>query len=502
MVRIDARLADDDIDWDGDGDPGTIVTPPQDVNFSGSDLESYPAVGASSDWEMLDLRQLGSRRSPGGSYVDTDGTLALGPLSLLSGKGDAGKGDAGKGDAGKGDAGKGDAGKGDAGKGDAGGLSGKGDAGKGDAGGGDLFDSNDPDLNGGEMNAELAADLGVAAPIAFNAFVIEAPGTANHHDVQTTWRAPNEGNVLNFIVYRVTGTDVANDEAWTQVAVVPFVSGEAEYPAQAEYPAIDTTQLLNGTSYTYFAVATYPDLSTPLILNDVITSEPSRRVTIVGPNNPPTISNIADRSIPMGSNTGPVPFTIGDDEALTGVTVTGSSSNQALVPNANIVFGGSGVARTVTVSPLAGQSGTATITVTVTDSGGLSASDTFVLTVAGGATFFNVQNAPAVPPKSFKTGSAVPMKWQYKLGTTVVNSSALGHTVTVTGNGLNEVITNAAPGGSSFSYSSNTWHFNLKTTFGANLVNFPVGTYQVTVTPTGPAAAGFTGSTFTMVLVK
>ena len=55
-------------------------------------------------------------------------------------------------------------------------------------------------------------------------------------------------------------------------------------------------------------------------------------------------------------------------------------SNTTLVPNANIVFGGSGANRTVTVTPAANQSGTATITVTVSD-GALTASDTFVLTV-------------------------------------------------------------------------------------------------------------------------
>jgi formylglycine-generating enzyme required for sulfatase activity len=51
-----------------------------------------------------------------------------------------------------------------------------------------------------------------------------------------------------------------------------------------------------------------------------------------------------------------------------------------LVPNANIVFGGSGANRTVTVTPASSQTGTATITVTVSD-GSLSASDTFLLTV-------------------------------------------------------------------------------------------------------------------------
>src|SRR5207248_1132583 len=60
---------------------------------------------------------------------------------------------------------------------------------------------------------------------------------------------------------------------------------------------------------------------------------------------------------------------------------SGSSSNLALVPNANIVFGGAGGNRTVTVTPAANQTGTATITVTVTDADNGTAFDTFVLTV-------------------------------------------------------------------------------------------------------------------------
>jgi len=98
-------------------------------------------------------------------------------------------------------------------------------------------------------------------------------------------------------------------------------------------------------------------------------------------NTAPTISNIPNQTINQGGTTGAIAFTIGDAETSTGgLTVSGSSSNPTLVPNGNIVFGGSGANRTVTVTPAAGQSGSATITVTVSD-GSLTASDSFVLTV-------------------------------------------------------------------------------------------------------------------------
>ena len=44
-----------------------------------------------------------------------------------------------------------------------------------------------------------------------------------------------------------------------------------------------------------------------------------------------------------------------------------SSSNTALVPNGNLVLGGSGASRTITVTPLANAYGTTTVTLRVSD---------------------------------------------------------------------------------------------------------------------------------------
>ena len=55
------------------------------------------------------------------------------------------------------------------------------------------------------------------------------------------------------------------------------------------------------------------------------------------------------------------------ETAAGSLVVSGSSNNAVLVPTGNITFGGSGANRTVTVTPVAGQTGTATITVTVSD---------------------------------------------------------------------------------------------------------------------------------------
>ena len=112
-----------------------------------------------------------------------------------------------------------------------------------------------------------------------------------------------------------------------------------------------------------------------------LTTERSFILTVAQNNHVPTISNIPDQTVLVGASTGAIAFTVGDAEtALSALTLTAGSSNTALVPNANIAFGGSGADRTVTVTPASGQTGTAAITVTVSD-GTLTASDTFVVTV-------------------------------------------------------------------------------------------------------------------------
>ena len=145
----------------------------------------------------------------------------------------------------------------------------------------------------------------------------------------------------------------------------------------------------------------------------------SSSVTVtVQANTAPTISDIAAQSISADSNTGAIVFTVGDAQTVeSSLTLSGSSSNTTLVPNANIVFGGSGASRTVTVTPASSQSGTASITVTVSD-GSLTASDTFVLTVV---------NAPAAP-----TGFALIPSGSFTMGDALDGDSAAPtHTVNV-----------------------------------------------------------------------
>jgi hypothetical protein len=102
---------------------------------------------------------------------------------------------------------------------------------------------------------------------------------------------------------------------------------------------------------------------------------------IAGVNQPPTISAIAGQSTFTGQATAPIGFTINDpDTGPTGLILSAVSSNPGLVPNGNIVFSGSGGSRSVTITPVAGQTGTSQITITVSD-GSLTAQSSFALNV-------------------------------------------------------------------------------------------------------------------------
>jgi hypothetical protein len=112
-----------------------------------------------------------------------------------------------------------------------------------------------------------------------------------------------------------------------------------------------------------------------------LSSSTSFELTVNAPLTAPTLSDLTNRVINAGASTGPISFTIGHATTpVTSLIVTGTSSNTVLVPVTALVFGGADAQRTLTVTPAAGQTGTATITVVVND-GALSTSDSFVLTV-------------------------------------------------------------------------------------------------------------------------
>ena len=237
---------------------------------------------------------------------------------------------------------------------------------------------------------------------------------------------------------------------------------------------------------------TYRARSGSLVTNTVTVS-----ISVAVVNDPPTITNIPDQTTYQNGTVGPIAFTIGDVESPGTLAVSGTSSNTTLVPNANIVFGGTGTARTVTITPVTNLMGTTTITILVTDGTGGQATDTFVLAVQPPPTLVGTQNVPPAVVKTSNAGSAVPMTWQYNVGSTAVDSSFVHHRVTVTGP-MSVVFNDTDPGSSSFRYDpvSRRWTFNLQTKTASGQ-NYPAGTYRVTITP---LTSGFVGTSFDLKL--
>ena len=105
-------------------------------------------------------------------------------------------------------------------------------------------------------------------------------------------------------------------------------------------------------------------------------------VTVAPSNSAPTITSVADVTLPRNQSTAALAFTVGDVETAAGsLVVTATSSDQSKIGNSRIVLGGSGANRTVTVSSTPGAVlGPATITLTVSD-GTTTAQTTFQVTV-------------------------------------------------------------------------------------------------------------------------
>lgn len=88
----------------------------------------------------------------------------------------------------------------------------------------------------------------------------------------------------------------------------------------------------------------------------------------VGTNSSPQLSTISDQTAPYNGISAPILFTVSDAEtAADDLIISVSSSNQTLLPDANISVGGSGENRELTLQPALNQFGTTTITIELSD---------------------------------------------------------------------------------------------------------------------------------------
>lgn len=122
--------------------------------------------------------------------------------------------------------------------------------------------------------------------------------------------------------------------------------------------------------------------------------------TFTPTNTRPTISAIANQATVPGRAIGPISFTVSDAETpATFLTLSATSSNTNVIAVTNIVFGGSGSSRTVTITP-GGLSGTASISIRVADSTGLMATSSLAVAVEA-LTPVSVGLTPSSAPTAF-----------------------------------------------------------------------------------------------------
>ncbi|MBL9126433.1 MAG: DUF3466 family protein, partial [Verrucomicrobiales bacterium] len=131
-----------------------------------------------------------------------------------------------------------------------------------------------------------------------------------------------------------------------------------------------TNPLQNPILYTPSLDYNGPDSFTFTVRDQAgLVSPPSRvRINVIGANDLPDISPIADLTIIEGESSGPIPFTITDTDTPTAdVLVTVESSDTTLVPLDRITLAGSGSNRSIEIRPAPGELGTLTITLTAFD---------------------------------------------------------------------------------------------------------------------------------------
>jgi len=157
---------------------------------------------------------------------------------------------------------------------------------------------------------------------------------------------------------------------------------------------------------------------------------------------PPTISPIVNQIVNEDTATGAIVFTV-TAGSFPITTVTATSSNTTLVPNASAVVAGTTSNRTITLTPAANQNGVTTITLTVTDGGGQSATTSFTLTVQPVADLPVITSAatatpnPAAPAQTVTfttvaTGSTG-IEWNFGDGTPVGTGATVTHAYTAAG---------------------------------------------------------------------
>jgi len=154
----------------------------------------------------------------------------------------------------------------------------------------------------------------------------------------------------------------------------------------------------------------------------------------------PALEDITDKA--TNQNT-PLTVSFSAGDTVNDITVTATSDNQTLVPNANLALTGSGSVATLVMTPATNQVGSTLITVTVFSAGSPVATDTFTLTVNA------VNQKPSFTPGPNQTtnedsGAQSVPNWATNISAGPLNEAGQTLTFMVTGN-TNPTLFSAAP---------------------------------------------------------
>jgi hypothetical protein len=177
---------------------------------------------------------------------------------------------------------------------------------------------------------------------------------------------------------------VANDDAYGTDEDTPLsvaAPGVLQDDTDAEHDALTAALvsgpvhgalILNGDgsfSYTPAADHNGPDSFTYRASDGLLDSNVATvGITVRAVNDAPTVSVAPGGVCGTSYRDGTINLTLADvDNPAGALTLTAVSSDQTLVPNGNIAFGGAGAARTLRATAVMGRTGIAILTVTVSD---------------------------------------------------------------------------------------------------------------------------------------
>ncbi len=209
----------------------------------------------------------------------------------------------------------------------------------------------------------------------------------------------SEGGTVVLSNNEINSTDADNAPAQLTYSATSITGGQFELVAApgSSITSFTQAQINSGAvQFVHDGGEVAPSYSVTVSDGSMSHGPNAASITFSNVNDAPTISTITNQTINEDAVLGPLAFTIGDNEtSAASLMVTATSSYGALIPNGNIVLGGSGANRTVTLTPALNQfGGPIAITLTVSD-GTTSTQTTFEVMISA------VNDSPTIGTATF-----------------------------------------------------------------------------------------------------